>query len=63
MNRIAVGAWQGIEGGPMQVVSGPIDRERIQYQAPSSNLMDREMSRYIGWFETARRPVLRIYGS
>jgi len=60
MSRITVGAWRGIEGGPMQVVSGPIGRERIHYQAPSSDLMDREMSRFLAWFETARLdPVLK----
>lgn len=44
----------------MQVVSGSIGRERIHYQAPSSNLMDREMSHFLAWFETAKLdPVLK----
>lgn len=30
MSRITVGAWRTAEAGPMQVVSGPIGRERVQ---------------------------------
>lgn len=60
MSRITVGAWRGIEAGAMQVVSGPIGRERIHYQAPSSDLLDREMSRFLAWFDTATLdPVLK----
>ncbi|EHJ58175.1 filamentation induced by cAMP protein Fic [Novosphingobium pentaromativorans US6-1] len=60
MSRITVGAWRGIEGGPMQVVSGPIGHERVHYQAPASSLLDREMSRFLAWFETATLdPVLK----
>ncbi|WP_245829534.1 Fic family protein [Novosphingobium mathurense] len=60
MSRITVGAWRGDEGGPMQVVSGPIGRARVHYQAPASNLLDREMSRFLAWFETAMLdPVLK----
>lgn len=53
MSRITVGAWRGVEGGPMQVVSGPIGRERVHYEAPASERMDEEMARFLDWFETA----------
>jgi Fic family protein len=60
MNRITVGAWRTAEGGPMQVVSGPIGRERVHYEAPVSERMDIEMSRFLDWFETATPdPVLK----
>lgn len=60
MTRITVGAWRGVAGGPMQVVSGPIGRERIHYQAPASQLLDQEMIRFFDWFETAALdPVLK----
>lgn len=60
MSRITVGAWREPEGGPMQVVSGPISRERVHYEAPPSERLGMEMSRFLDWFETATPdPVLK----
>ncbi|MBB5708507.1 Fic family protein [Sphingopyxis panaciterrulae] len=60
MSRITVGAWRTAEGGPMQVVSGPIGRERVHYEAPASEQLDAEMARFLDWFETAALdPVLK----
>jgi len=60
MSRITVGAWRTAEAGPMQVVSGPIGRERVHYEAPASERLDAEMSRFLDWFETAAPdPVLK----
>lgn len=53
MSKITVGAWRTAEGGPMQVVSGPIGRERIHYEAPETDRLDDEMTRFLDWFETA----------
>ena len=36
MNKITVGAWRTKQSGPMQVVSGPIGRERVHYEAPAA---------------------------
>ena len=60
MSRITVGAWRTAEAGPMQVVSGPIGRERVHFEAPSSERLNAEMSRFLNWFETATPdPVLK----
>ena len=60
MSRITVSAWRKPEGGPMQVVSGPIGRERVHYEAPASERLDTEMSRFLDWFGTATPdPVLK----
>ena len=60
MSRITVGAWRTAEDGPMQVVSGPIGRERVHYEAPASERLDADMSRFLDWFETAAPdPVLK----
>ena len=34
LRRITVGSWRSRESGPMQVVSGPLGRETIHYEAP-----------------------------
>lgn len=60
MSRITVGAWRTPEAGPMQVVSGPVGRECIHYEAPESERLGEEMSRFLDWFETATPdPVLK----
>jgi Fic family protein len=33
----------------MQVVSGPIGKERVHYQAPAASLLEREMSAFLTW--------------
>src|SRR5947207_7041120 len=41
--KIRVGAWRDDSTGPMRVVSGPIGRERVHFQAPPANRLAREM--------------------
>ena len=50
MTRIKVGAWRDGKSGPMQIVSGPIGRERIHYEAPAAEKLDREMRALLAWF-------------
>ena len=50
MTRITVGAWRDDGGGPMQVVSGPIGRQRVHYEAPPAERLDREIGAFLGWF-------------
>ncbi|WP_366657211.1 Fic family protein [Fodinicurvata sp. EGI_FJ10296] len=51
MTKIAVGAWRTDATGPMQVISGPIGRERIHFQAPAAPRLDDEMSVFLKWFD------------
>lgn len=61
MTKIIVGAWREESSGPMQVVSGPIGRERVHYEAPIAGRLNAEMSAFLKWFaEDARLdPVLK----
>ena len=38
MNRITVGAWRKKEAGAMQVVSGPLGREKVHFEAPEAEI-------------------------
>jgi Fic family protein len=49
-HRITVGAWRDDRTGPMQVVSGPVGRERVHYEAPAATRLDQEMGRFLDWF-------------
>jgi Fic family protein len=61
MSRIVVGAWRDDSTGPMQVVSGPVGRERVHYQAPPAERLDGEVRAFLSWFEgeTEGDPVLK----
>jgi Fic family protein len=61
MQRITVGAWRGSNSGPMQVISGPIGRETIHFQAPAAERLEQEMAAFLKWFESkeAVDPVIR----
>jgi Fic family protein len=50
MAKIHTGAWRDDSNGPMQVVSGPIGRERVHYQAPAAAGLDHEMEAFLDWF-------------
>ena len=50
MRTIRVGAWRDDRLGPMQVVSGALGRERVHFEAPAAKLVEREMERFLAWF-------------
>ena len=50
MKAITVGAWRDDRSGSMQVVSGPIGRERVHYEAPPASRLAEEMQGFLGWF-------------
>lgn len=61
MHQIIVGNWRTVDAGPMQVVSGPIGREKVHFEAPNADLLDKEMKTFLDWFETSNDidPVLK----
>ena len=50
MRKLRVGAWRDDKTGPMQVVSGPIGRERVHFEAPAAKRLNREMRAFVDWF-------------
>ena len=61
MSRITVGGWRDDKSGPMQVISGPMGRERIHYQAPAAKSVRREMQGFLKWFNATTKidPVVK----
>lgn len=47
--RITVGGWRKDAAGPMQVVSGPVGRERVHFEAPPAGRLGSEMERFLSW--------------
>jgi Fic family protein len=56
LHRVKTGAWRDDAGGPMQVVSGPVGRQRVHYQAPPAARLEAEMNRFLEWFNLLDRP-------
>jgi Fic family protein len=50
MRKIVVGAWRDDSSGPMQVVSGPVGREKVHYEAPPAGRVPAEMEKFLAWF-------------
>ena len=48
--RITVGGWRDDVFGKMQVVSGPIGKERVHFQAPDADRLEGEMGAFLDWF-------------
>ncbi|MFC5410833.1 Fic family protein [Larkinella bovis] len=61
MHKITIADWRGNEAGPMQVVSGPLGRERVHFQAPDASVLDFEMQQFLDWFNRDMRydPVMK----
>ena len=50
LTKIRVGTWRDDRDGPMRVVSGPMGKERVHYQAPPAEVLGREMQSFLAWF-------------
>lgn len=50
MFKITVADWRTQDTGPMQVVSGPMGKERVHFQAPDAAVLDTEMQLFMDWF-------------
>ena len=61
MSHITVGGWRKKEAGAMQVVSGPMGRQKVHFEAPEADRVAAEMTRFIKWFNAspATDPVLK----
>ena len=50
MQIINAGCWRTDNAGPMQVISGPVGRERVHYEAPPAEQIPNEITRFLNWF-------------
>lgn len=50
LTHIRTGAWRNDANGPMQVVSGPIGRQKVHFEAPPASRLQLEMSTFLRWF-------------
>ncbi|MDO4683824.1 MAG: Fic family protein [Lautropia sp.] len=53
LSRIRIGGWRDDARGAMQVVSGPIGRQRVHFEAPPAHRLEAETSRFLDWLDEA----------
>ncbi|MBT2323501.1 Fic family protein [Variovorax paradoxus] len=51
---IRTGGWRDDAAGPMQVVSGPVGRRKVHFEAPPAQGLDAQMARFLEWFELSQ---------
>ena len=61
--RIQVGAWRNDAAGPMQVVSGPVGREKVHYQAPPATALPAETAAFLQWFNAVAKGDALIHAA
>jgi len=61
LNKIRVGDWRDDAQGPMQVVSGPLHRPKVHYEAPPAARLAAEMADFLLWFNVDQHddPVIK----
>ena len=51
--RITVAAWRLDASGPMEVVSGPVGREKVHFTAPPADALSKQTEAFFKWFAAA----------
>ncbi len=61
MSPIRVGQWRDDVSGPMQVVSGPIGKQKVHFEAPPASRLPIEITAFLRWFESGQEenPLLK----
>ena len=54
---IRAGSWRDDGTGPMQVVSGPLGRQRVHFEAPPADRLESEIHRFLAWANSATDEV------
>lgn len=59
LTPISIGRWRDDATGPMQVVSGPVGRQRVHFEAPPAACLEAEISRFLAWLNgPSQQPAL-----
>jgi Fic family protein len=53
LSKIKVGGWRNDVTGPMQVISGPIGRQHVHFEAPPADRLEAEMRHFLDWVNDA----------
>lgn len=54
IHPIRAGDWRDDSKGAMQVISGPISREKVHFEAPAAKRLQHEMDAFLAWVNNAK---------
>lgn len=52
LSRIQVADWRDGANGPMQVVSGPLGKQKVHFEAPPADRLATEVEHFLSWLNT-----------
>ena len=55
LRKIRAGRWRGLEA--MQVVSGPVGREKVHFEAPPAERVEKEIRDFLRWWEKGSKNI------
>ena len=55
MYKISTGKWRTDSTGSMQIVSGPIGREKVHYQAMPASIIDSQIKLFLDWVNNGNK--------
>jgi len=56
IHPIRVAGWRDDSKGAMQVISGPVSREKVHFEAPAAKRLQQEMDAFLAWVKSANNP-------
>jgi Fic family protein len=61
LSKILVGTWRDDALGPMQVVSGPVSRQKVHFEAPPAAFLEPEIVQFLLWFNVDQQddPIIK----
>lgn len=61
LSKIKVAGWRDDASGPMQVVSGPMGRQKVHFEAPPRERLESETARFLDWLngDSGETPLLK----
>lgn len=58
MQTIKAGQYRDKESGAMQVVSGPMGKEKVHFEAPEYDRLDKEMGAFLKWYNEENEDLI-----
>jgi len=61
MHKITAGNWRKDATGPMYVISGAMGKEKVHFEAPNADLIEKEIESFLNWFNSEEKtePVIK----
>jgi Fic family protein len=61
LSKIQVASWRDDANGPMQVVSGPLSRQKVHFEAPLADCLAAEVEQFLAWLnaDSSEPPLIK----